>query len=60
MFVIKVIVGSFFITGGLVVMAIYDYNSTLQNCLREATEVARNSSEGEERHFIIPRRQKRI
>ena len=52
MFVIKVIVGSFFITGGLIVFPIYYYNSPLQNCLREATEVARNSPVGEERNLL--------
>ena len=51
-FVIKVIVGSFFITGGLIVFPIYYYNSPLQNCLREATEVARNSPVGEERNLL--------
>ena len=52
MFVIKVIAGSFFITGGLIVFPIYYYNSPLQNCLREATEVARSSPKGEERHLL--------
>jgi len=52
MFVIKVIAGSFFITGGLIVFPIYYYNSPLQNCLREATEVARNSPVGEERNLL--------
>ena len=57
-FFLKAIVGSFFITGGLIVFPIYYYNSPLQNCLREATEVARNSPEGDERHLLYQKNTK--